>query len=263
MEDLQVEITDHVAVVTLNRPPVNALRAQTFREITETFRGFSQSKEAYVAILTSTGERAFCAGVDLNDSRRRHSREMSADDSPVDLLDAGALPRTCFESIYDCAIPVIGAVNGAAIGAGLALAAVCDFLVASTKARFALTEVNAGVLGGGRHLQRLVGPQKARMMFYTTDFVPAEEFYRLGAVEAVVEPDALLATAKAIAARIATKSPVGVRLAKESLNRVEDMPMREGYRTEQDYTNRVTRFNDSAEARQAFLEKRDPRWSWS
>jgi enoyl-CoA hydratase len=261
--ELGIDVSDGIAVVTIDRPPVNALSAQTFRELTETFRGFASSRDVQVAILTASGERAFCGGVDLSDSARRHSGELSGDDSPVDLLDPGAVPRACFESILDCAVPVIGAINGAAVGAGVAMAASCDVLVASTRARFALTEVTAGVLGGGRHLQRLVGPQKARLMFFTGDFVSAEEFHRIGAVESLVEPDELLPAAREIATRMASKSPIGLRLAKESLNRVEDLPLREGYRTEQDYTIRVTPFDDSAEARRAFLEKRDPRWTWS
>jgi enoyl-CoA hydratase len=158
---------------------------------------------------------------------------------------------------------VIGAINGAAVGAGLCLVASCDILIASDRARFALTEINAGVLGGARHLQRLIGPYKTRRMFFTGEFVQAEEFYRLGAVEAVVPPDELMSTARELASKIAAKSPIGLRLAKESMNRVEDMPLKEGYRLEQDYTSRVTRYNDSAEARKAYLEKREPVWTWT
>lgn len=259
---LRTEIEGHVAVVTIDRPPVNALDASAFRAIAETFHGFARSRDAQVAILTAAGDRVFCGGVDLNDSARRHSGQRSEADSPVDLLDPGVTPRECFEAILDCAIPVIGAINGAAVGAGVAIAACCDVLVASNTARFALTEINAGVLGGGRHLQRLVGTQKARLMMFTGDFVGADEFHRIGAVEAVVPSDKLMPTARAIAERMAAKSPIGLRLAKESFDRAEELPLRQGYRTEQDYTLRVQRFEDSAEARKAFLEKRDPVWRW-
>jgi enoyl-CoA hydratase len=100
-------------------------------------------------------------------------------------------------------------------------------------------------------------------MFFTGEFVPASEFHRLGAVEAVVSPDQLMPTATELAAKIAAKSPIALRLAKESMNRVEDLPLKDGYRTEQDYTSRVTRYNDSAEARAAYLEKRQPVWTWT
>jgi enoyl-CoA hydratase/carnithine racemase len=179
------------------------------------------------------------------------------------VLDPGVVPRECFFAISDCALPVIGAINGAAVGAGLALVASCDIIIASERARFAVPEINVGVLGGGRHLQRMIGVYKTRKMFFTGEFLGPDEFHRLGAIEAVVPADELMPTARALAKEIATKSPIGLRLAKESLNRVEDLPLKEGYRLEQDYTNRVNTFNDSAEARNAYREKRPPEWTWT
>ena len=211
-----------------------------------------------MAIFTAAGDRVFCGGVDLNDSARRHGRQSTDGDSIVDLLDPGSIVRDCFWALSDCPLPVIGAVNGAAVGAGLALVACCDVIIASEHARFALPEINAGVLGGGRHLQRMVGPYKARKMFFTGEFVGAEEFHRLGAIEQVVPPAQLLDEARALANVIATKSPIGLRLAKESLNRVEDLPLKDGYRLEQDYTGRITRYNDSAEARRAYPREARP-----
>jgi enoyl-CoA hydratase/carnithine racemase len=263
MEFVNVEVVDRVATVTFDRPPVNALNAQAFREIERAFTDLRHGTDAHVAIFTAAGDRVFCGGVDLDDSARRHGREQGEGDSVVDLLDPGSIVRDCFWALSDCPLPVIGAINGAAVGAGLALVACCDIVIASENARFALPEINAGVLGGGRHLQRMVGPYKTRRMFYTGEFVSAEEFHRLGAVETVVPPTRLLDEARDLAAVIATKSPIGLRLAKESLNRVEDLPLKEGYRLEQDYTGRITRYQDSAEARRAYLEKRDPVWTWS
>lgn len=263
MEYVRVDIEDKIATVTFDRPPVNALNAQAFREIAQAFNGLTRGTDAHVAIFTAPGERVFCGGVDLADSARRHARELTEDDTIVDSLDPGSIVRDCFWSISDCSLPVIGAVNGAAVGAGLALVACCDVVIASERARFALPEINAGVLGGGRHLQRMVGPYKARKMFFTGEFVSPEEFYRLGSVEAVVAPEELMPTARALAGQIASKSPLGLRLAKESLNRVEDLPLKDGYRLEQDYTGRITRYRDSAEARSAYLEKREPTWTWT
>jgi len=262
MEYIRVEIEDRIATVTFDRPPVNALNSQAFREIAETFNTLARSTDAHVAILTAPGERIFCAGVDLHDSARRHARGDANGDTIIDRVDAGAVVRECFWAVTDCPLPVIGAINGAAVGAGLALVACCDVIIASEAARFSLPEINAGVLGGGRHLQRLVGPFKTRRMFFTGEFVDAEEFHRLGAVESVVAPDDLLPTARELAGVMASKSPVGLRLAKESLNRVEDLGLKDGYRTEQDYTQRITKFEDSAEARKSSLEKREPQWQW-
>jgi enoyl-CoA hydratase/carnithine racemase len=263
MDYVHIDIDDRVATVTFDRPPVNALDAQAFREIRDAFRGLSESTDAHVAIFTAPGTRVFSAGVDLQDSARRHRRERVDDDTIVDVLDPGVVPRECFFAISDCALPVIGAINGAAVGAGLALVASCDIIIASERARFAVPEINVGVLGGGRHLQRMIGVYKTRKMFFTGEFLGPDEFHRLGAIEAVVPADELMPTARALAKEIATKSPIGLRLAKESLNRVEDLPLKEGYRLEQDYTNRVNTFNDSAEARNAYREKRPPEWTWT
>ncbi len=263
MDFVRIEIEERVATVTFDRPPVNALDAQAFREIRDAFRSLGEGTEAHVAIFTAPGTRVFCAGVDLPDSARRQSRQLIPEDTIIDALDPGVVPRECFFAVADCAVPVIGAINGAAVGAGLALVASCDVIIASENARFALPEINAGVLGGGRHLQRMIGAYKTRKMFFTGEFVHASEFYRLGAVEDVVAADELMPTARALADEIATKSPLGLRLAKESLNRVEDLPLKDGYRLEQDYTQRISSFNDSAEARQAYLDKRPAEWTWS
>jgi enoyl-CoA hydratase len=261
MDYVRTDIDGGIAVVTLDRPPVNALDSQAFRELTETFDQLSATRDAQVAIFTAAGDRAFCGGVDLQDSARRRG-QVDAGAPVADLLDPGAVARECFWALHDCRIPVIGAINAAAVGAGLALAASCDILIASERARFALTEINAGVLGGGRFLQRLVGPYKTRMLFFTGEFASADELYRLGAVEAVVPHADLMTEARALAERIARKSPIGLRLAKESLNRVEQLPLKEGYHLEQEYTGRITRYDDSGEARRAYLEKRDPDWTW-
>lgn len=263
MKYVRVEIDDRIATVTLERAPVNALTGEMFREIEQTFKSLGESQDASVVVFTAPGDRVFCAGVDLQDSARRHARELASGDTVVDMLDPGAVPRNCFAAIRHCPLPVIGAINGAAVGAGLVLLACCDILIASENARFSVPEIKAGVLGGGRHLQRLLGPFKTRWMFFTGDFVSAEEFYRLGAVEQVVPPDALLPAAYALAQKIAENSPIGLRLGKESLNRVEDLPLEDGYRVEQSYTERITRYKDSEEARRARQEKRSPNWTWT
>ncbi len=247
---IRSEVTDHIALVTYDRPPVNAMNRQAYLEFADFFRSLGDNREVRVAILTGAGERAFCAGADLN-------QPPPSPDEPAP-LDSGRSARDCFWAIYDCAVPVIGAINGPALGAGLAIAAVCDILIASERAVFGLPEINVGLLGGGRHLQRLVGPYRMRRMMYTGLRATAEDMFRFGSIEKVVPHDQLIPEARELAAEIAEKSPVAVRLAKESLNRAEFMDLKEGYRTEQDYTARLRNFDDSAEARRAFVEKRRP-----
>ncbi|MEO7430376.1 MAG: enoyl-CoA hydratase-related protein, partial [Acidimicrobiales bacterium] len=98
--------------------------------------------------------------------------------------------------------------------------------------------------------------------FFTGELVPAAELYRLGAVRAVVPRSELMATARELAAALAAKSPLALRMAKDSMNRVEHLPLKEAYRTEQDYTNRLLQLDDATEARQAFFDKRDAEWTW-
>lgn len=263
MKHLDLDISDRIATVTLDRPPVNALNAEAFREIGQIFTDLGRTTEASVVIFTAAGEKIFCAGVDLKDSARRHARQLAEGDTVIDLMDPGAVPRHCFEAMRNCPLPVIGAINGKTIGAGVPLAASCDLLIASENASFSVPEIRVGVLGGGRHMQRLVGSHKMRRAFFTGEPVPATELFRLGSVEEVVSPNELMAAARELASQIARNSPLGLRLGKESLNRVEDMPLEEGYRLEQEYTNRVSRLNDSAEARTAMQEKREPEWTFS
>ena len=268
MDHVTLEIEDRIAIVTLKRPPVNALSFQTFNEIKEVFDSLSSSRHASVAILRSSPDlKLFCGGVDLQDSPKRFRPDGRFEDGEPQFdaryqVDPGKVARECFWSIFECGIPVIAAVHGKAIGAGVAIVASCDLVVASDDASFALTEINVGVLGGVRHAQRFVGPFLAKRMFLTGELVGADEIYRRGGIEAVVPPDQLMETALGIARTIAAKSPIAVRLAKESANRVESLSLQDGYRLEQDYTGRVKRHADSNEARMAFLEKRDPDFRW-
>jgi enoyl-CoA hydratase/carnithine racemase len=254
---VRVETADHIATVTIDRPPVNAVDPATLEALGETFRALGEDRDVRVAVLTGAGTRAFVGGADLKaiDSDRTTGR-------PGPQLDRGLVAREAFWAISDCAVPVIAAVNGPAIGAGLALVAVCDIILASETATFGTTEINVGLLGASAHLSLMVGRHKARELFFTGELIPAEELHRLGAIRAVVPQDRLMEEARSLAGVLARKSPIALRLAKESMNRVEFLALKDAYRIEQDYTARLLGFEDSAEARQAFLDKRDPDWKW-
>ena len=159
-------------------------------------------------------------------------------------------------------LTAIAAVNGPAIGAGLAFAACCDMIIASDNATFGATEINVGLLGASAHLSSLVGRHKAREMFFTGELVPAAELYRVGSVRAVVPREQLMEVAMDLARILATKSPLALRMAKSSMNHVEGLTLKEAYRIEQTYTDRLLKFEDSAEARAAFFEKREPNWKF-
>ena len=261
---VRVEVSDLVATVTLARPPVNALSAPMMRELAQVFGELGRSKEAHVAVLTADDDRIFCAGADVKESERRYiRRELLPEESVADLIDPGAVVREMFWGIRHGQLPVIAAVNGLALGAGAALVACCDVIVAADTAAFSLPEIDVGVLGGARHLQRLVGVWKTREMMLTGERVPAAELHRLGAVSQVVPFADLAPTAQALATRMASKSPLALRMAKQSMNRVEHLSLEEGYQLEQDYTARISPLADAKEARASWQEKRLPSWTWT
>jgi enoyl-CoA hydratase len=259
MNTLSVVREDGIAVVTLDRPPVNAVSLEMQRELRTTFESFAEDRTVGAVVLAGAGDRAFCGGIDLKEV----ADDKEAATSIRTLTNPGWEWRLTQHVIRHCAVPVIAAVERPAIGAGFGLIGVCDLVIASQTATFALTEINVGLLGGASKALRLLGPQKARMMMYTGSSQSAEEMYRLGAVERVVEPGQAVSAAQDIARDIATKSPLAIRLAKESIVRIEGDEMEQQYRTEWDYTNRLRGLNDSREAMRAFIEKRRPEWSWS
>ena len=156
---------------------------------------------------------------------------------------------------------MIAAINGAALGAGLAVAASCDILYCANEAVLGLPEIDVGLLGGGKHSQRLFPHSTLRRMMLTGYRVPGPELFRLGVVEASVPRAELMATVMVVARQIAGKSPAAIRLAKRTLNTIEDMSLRDGYRYEQNMTTELGDHPDSAEAQAAFREKRQPEFS--
>jgi enoyl-CoA hydratase len=223
-----------------------------------TFDDLGADRDVRAVVFTGAGHRAFMAGVDL----RSVGSDEGAEDVPAALVtDPARAARDAMWAITDCAVPVIAAVNGAALGAGLAFAACCDIILAAEEATFGTTEINVGLLGASAHLAMLVGRHKARELYFTGEVVPAAELHRLGALR-VVPREQLAQEAAALASSLAAKSPIALRLAKEAMNRVEWMPLKEAYRTEQEYTRRLLVFEDAAEARAAYLEKRRPEWRW-
>jgi enoyl-CoA hydratase len=254
---ISLAIEDHIAIVTIDRPPVNAVDRDAHVAIRRAFDSLNDNQDVRVAIFTAVGDRAFMAGADLRTINKRPENV-----PPTGITDPARYARDAFWSITDCAVPVIGAINGPALGAGLAYAACCDILIASENATFGTTEINVGLLGASSHLSTLVGRHKARELFFTGETISAAELYRLGSLRAVVAREDLMDATMELARSLAAKSPIALRLAKESMNRVEDLPLKEGYRTEQDYTARLLRFEDAKEANAAFLEKRPPEWKW-
>ncbi|MDN2581197.1 enoyl-CoA hydratase/isomerase family protein [Aquibium sp. ELW1220] len=247
--NVRVELDGAVALVTLDRPPVNALDRATRFELIAVFDEISQRDDIRCAVLTGAGK-TFCAGADLKDRPKS--------DSPGDFLAHNRAVRETGNAIRECDKPVVAAVNGVALGAGLGLMAACDIYYASEEARFGMPEINVGLAGGAAMVHALFGRSTARRMFFTGVRLTAAELKERSIIEEVTSEKDLIPTAMAVAQEIAGKAPLAMKYAKQTSNMVEEMPQRDGYRMEQNFTMALSRTEDALEARTAFLEKRSP-----
>ncbi|MFI6603661.1 enoyl-CoA hydratase-related protein [Nonomuraea sp. NPDC050536] len=246
-----LSIREHGAttVVTMNKPPVNAVNLSMYEEIRDLFGRFDEVLPGVKAVVLTSAVKHFCAGNELAEF--------------LTLTESNAagrmrLVRDAFASIYDCPVPVVGAVRGAALGTGLALAASCDVVVAGESARFGTPEVSVGVMGGAAHLARLVPQPIMRAMYFTADPWPAADLVRFGSVLRVVPDDEVLETALALTEKMTRHSLAALRHAKEAMNTIEFMDLKAGYEFEQRLTGRLAAEPDAKEAVAALRENRVP-----
>jgi len=241
-------VEGNIGIATLNRPEkLNALDSNTRAELKEIVE--RAEKEVRVLIITGSG-RAFAAGADINELVKR---------DPIMAIEASKLGTELFSRIEELEIPVIAAINGLALGGGLELAMACDIRIASSKAKFGQPEINIGIFpgaGGTQRLPRLVGMGMAKKMVLTGEMIGAEEAYRIGLVEEIVEPEKLMDRAKEIAAKIAGKSAIAVKLAKKALNASMNTPLREGLRYEVSLFSILFASEEAKRLMKEFLEKR-------
>ncbi len=243
-------ISSGIAEMILSQPPVNAFNCEGWLSIAREIRELGHRSDVRVIMIGAEGK-GFCAGVDI--------KELAEDPNLIVEVNRGNYET--FEAIHRNPRPVVLALHGYVLGGGIGMAGASDILVASDCTRFGLPEIDRGAMGGGAHLQRMFPVQKVRYMYFTGDFIDAQEAYRLGAIEKVVARDMLMSTARDIALKIASKSPDMVSLAKESLNGIEDGCLEDKYRWEQGFTLQAYTTSDSAESREAFVEKRDAEYS--
>jgi enoyl-CoA hydratase len=245
VETVDLTVRDGIAWVTMQREPVNALNIAMRHALIEIFDEISERDDVRVAVLQSAC-RVFCAGVDLRDR--------------PDGFRPGAMPagnrlmRSTFDAIHDCAKPVIGALAGAAIGAGFAMAVSCDILIAAEDVKIQMPEINVGLGGGAAVLHSVLGKSRARRMFFTGEPILTQELDRLGALECV-PADKLESEVARLAATIAAKSPEAMCYAKRSSNLTELLGDRECYRQEQEFTTLLSRSATALAAREAALRK--------
>ncbi|HVZ74367.1 MAG TPA: enoyl-CoA hydratase-related protein [Polyangia bacterium] len=247
--------TGPVATVAVNRPQaLNALDAPTLAALVAAFEALAAS-EVHCVILTGAGEKAFVAGADI--------KAMAA----MTPAEAGAFAGLAHRlgAILDAmAAPVIAAVNGFALGGGLELALLCDFIYAAKTAKLGQPEVGLGVvpgLGGTQRLPRRVGVARARELLYTGAVIDAAEALRIGLVNAVLEPTELMPRVRAVADAIAARAPLAVAAAKRATRVGADVPLEAGLALERELFSGLFATDDQKEGMRAFIEKRAAKWT--
>jgi enoyl-CoA hydratase len=240
------------ALLTLNRPDVlNALDRATLESLQAHTAKLANDATLRAVVVTGSG-RAFAAGADIAAMRKM---------GPVEGESFSRLGHAAFASLEALAVPTIAAVNGFALGGGCELALACDWIYASSKARFGQPEVNLGLLpgfGGTSRLVRRVGVAWAKELVLAGEPIDAATAQRIGLANQVFEPEALLDGALAVAEKIAAKGPLAVGIAKQVLHEGQDADVRAAHALEQKAFGMVFATEDRVEGMDAFLEKRAP-----
>jgi enoyl-CoA hydratase len=253
-EALLYEKKARIGYVTLNRPRIlNAQSPEMFEELAEVFGDIKHDPDVGVVILSGAGDRAFCAGADINFLKQL------AQTTPVAAKTFVEKNRLAFGAIAHLGKPVIAAVNGFALGGGCELAMACHIRIASDNARFGQPEINLGLFpgaGGTQRLPRLVGKGLALEMMLTGEPISAQEAHRVGMVNRVVPAAELMETAEKLARQILSKAPLAVGMILEAVQHGMEMNLAEGLQLEENLFGVICSTEDMREGTTAFLEKR-------
>jgi enoyl-CoA hydratase len=236
-----------IAEVIIDFPPVNALPVDGWFELANAVTAAGADPDVRAVVLAAEG-RGFCAGVDIKEMQRTPGHDA--------LVRANRGCFAAFAAVYECAVPVIAAVQGFCLGGGVGLAGNADVVIAAQDATFGLPEVDRGALGAATHLSRLVPQHLMRAMVYTCRTVTAQQLLSFGSVLDVVPASGLRARAAEVAGEIAAKNPAVIAAAKQSLNGIDPVDVRRSYRYEQGFTFELNLTGVADEARQAFLDGR-------
>ncbi len=244
-------IADSIATVTISRPKaLNALNKKTLEELHDVFTKLDENIDVRAIILTGDGEKSFVAGADISEMVTLDSKEAEQ------FALAG---HKAFDAIEHCSKPVIAAINGFALGGGCEIAMACDIRIAAINAIFAQPEAGLGIppgFGGTQRLARLVGRGYAKLMVLSCLQIKADEAWRIGLVEQVVQPEELTAQAHKIANSIASKSPNAVKICKKLINEGLELDLASANKLEAKGFGKAFESPEQKEGMQAFLEKR-------
>lgn len=252
-EAIVYEVKESIATITLNRPKaLNALNQQLLTELNEAIDHIQNDATIKAVIVTGSGQKAFAAGADITELQKLDSMgaQKQSEFGNAVFSKLGALPQ-----------PVIAAVNGFALGGGMELALACDIRFASPNAKLGLPEVGLGIMpgyGGTQRLARLIGTGRAKELVLSGEAIPAEEAYRLGIVNKVVDQETLLTEVEKLIANILNKSAAGVQMAKKTMDQGYDLPLENALAYEAANFGILFSNADQKEGMAAFVEKRKP-----
>lgn len=255
MADVVLEEREgRVAILTINRPDkLNALNQQVRDEVLSRLDALEREDSIGSVVLTGAGDKSFIAGADIGEFEGR---------TPFDQRHAMRSPRI-FDVMSAYPKPVIAMINGFCLGGGCELAASCDLRIASDRARFGQPEINLGLIPGGggtQRLPRLIGPGQTMRLVLTGGMITAAEAREIGLVEWVIPHDELRAKTLEVAEKIASKSPLALRVAKEAVLASQRLALQEGILYERDLFCLCFASEDKKEGVAAFLAKRQPEW---
>lgn len=251
---VKLECDGYIAVVTIDRPKVNALNREVIGELDAVFAALDVDAEVGAIVLTGAGEKFFVAGADIGEL---------ATQGVIDGAETARRGQALNQRIANSQKPVIAAVNGFALGGGLELALACDMRFASAGAKLGLPEVSLGIIpgyGGTQRLPRLCGTGVALQMILTGDPIGAEEAHRVGLVNGVCEAGELMDRCRQVAHSIISRGPTAVALAKQAVRRGAHMPIDDALQLEADLFGIISSTEEMKEGMAAFLEKRKPSW---
>jgi len=253
-ETINLTIEEGIATVTLNRPPVNALNSKLFSELGQVAAQLEADPSVRVIIITGSGDKAFVAGADINEMK---------DLDPVAMYRFCQVSGGAFRALENISKPTIAAINGLAFGGGCELTLTCDFRLAADTAKFALPEINLGIIPGGggtQRLPRLLGAAKAKELLMLGEIIDADAACQCGLVNKVVPMSGLMDEAKALAKKLAAKSSLAVSIIKNSVNQGLNMNLGEALDFEAKNFILVFTGDDRREGFGAFVEKRRPKF---
>ncbi len=251
------ELKDQVAVVTIDHPPMNALDVATKEALGNVFQQLEElGPKIRAVIIRGAGEKAFAAGADI-----KTFLELNPKAAKKRLMRSHQI----YSIIENFEWPVIAAIHGYCLGAGMELALCCDIRYATLSAKLGFPEVNLSVFPGNGGTQRAlyhIPMGKLKEWVYTGAIIDAQEAFRWGLVEKVVPDQDILDAAMELAQKICQKGPLGVSFAKRVLNRTRDLPLNDGLELESDFWAALTATEDMKEGARAFIEKREPRYQY-